>query len=77
MLSKILEQILVITSISPVFVALWFSEFISTGNFLDGVFWLVIFFTFIIISSIIIKFSKNNLEVLPIEIRSIAPAESL
>lgn len=75
MLSRILEQILVLASISPVFVALWFSEFLSTGNPMSGGFWLFLFIFLIIVSYEIIKFSEKNLEVMPIEIRSIAPAD--
>jgi len=75
MLSKVLEQVLVLASISPVFVALWFSEFLSTRELLSGWFWLFLFLALVIISYKVIKFSEKNLEIMPIEIRSVAPAD--
>ena len=38
-------------------------------------FWLVLFIALIIVSNMIIKFAKNNLETMPIEIRSVAQAD--
>jgi|GEM_PF-1846048 len=75
MISKILELILVTTSISPVFLAVWFSKFTKTGNIMDGIFWLILFLAVIPISWAIIKFSERKLEVIPVHIKSIAPAD--
>ena len=66
---------MVLASISPIFIALWFSEFISTWNPTVILFWLVLFIALIIVSNAIIKFAKNNLEIMPIEIRSVAQAD--
>ena len=75
MISKFLEQILVLTSISPVFLSIWLSKIIKSGNYQDGIIWLVIFVILIPIAWGIITFSRTKLEVLPIEIKSITPAD--
>ena len=74
MISKFLERIFVLTSISPVFLAIWLSKFIKTGDYEEGLFWMILFIVLIPISWFIIKFSERKLEVLPINIKSIAPA---
>lgn len=74
MISKFLEHIFVLTSISPVFLAIWLSKFIKTGDCKEGLFWMILFIVLIPISWLIIKFSERKLEILPINIKSIAPA---
>ena len=74
MISKFLEHIFVLTSISPVFLAIWLSKFIKTGNCEEGLFWMILFIALIPISWLIIKFSEKKLEILPVNIKSIAPA---
>ncbi len=61
MLSRFFEQILVLASISPIFIALWFSEFLFTGNPQRGIFWLVSFSIFVILSYEVVKFSLNTI----------------
>ena len=75
MISRLLEHIFVLTSISPVFLAIYISEFIKTKNYNDGSLWLILFIVLIPISWIIIKFSENKLEIIPVNIKSVAPAD--
>lgn len=74
MISKFLEHLLVVASISPIFLAIWVSEFTRTGNPAEGMFWLLLFLVSTLISLVVIKFSEKKLEALPIRIRSVAPA---
>lgn len=62
-------------SISPVFLAIWLGEFVKTGNYENGLFWLILFIVLIPISWGIIKFSEKKLEILPIKVKSVAPAD--
>ncbi|RLF94701.1 hypothetical protein DRN50_04955 [Thermococci archaeon] len=75
MISRFLEHVFVLTSISPVFLAVWLSEFVKTGNYENGLFWLILFVFLIPISWGIIKFSEKKLEILPIKVKSVAPAD--
>ncbi len=75
MISKFLENVFVLTSISPVFLAIWLGKFIRTGNYMNGLFWLVLFAILIPLSIGIIKFSEKKLEILPIRIKAVAPAD--
>ena len=74
MISRFLEHVFVWTSISPVFLAIWIGKFIKTKNYMNGLFWLLLFVILIPISWIIIKFSEKKLEILPIRVKSVAPA---
>ena len=75
MISKFLELVLAMTSISPVFLAIWIGEFIKTGNYMAGLFWLFLFIILIPLSWMIITFSEMKLEILPIKVKSVAPAD--
>lgn len=75
MISKLLEHIFVLTSISPVFLAIWLGEFAKTKNYINGLFWLILFIALIPISWSIIKFSEKKLEILPVNIKSVSPAD--
>ena len=75
MISKFLEHVFVLTSISPVFLTIWIGEFVKTGNYKNGIFWLILFIVLIPISYGIIKFSENKLELLPVKVKSVAPAD--
>ena len=75
MISKFLEHVFVLTSISPVFLAIWLGEFVKTGNYENGLFWLILFIVLIPISWGIIKFSEKKIEILPIKVKSVAPAD--
>ena len=75
MLSKPLGYILVGTSISPIFIIFWISEILQTGNVTNGIYWPILFLFSMISFHIIKKISENNLETMPIEIRSVKPAD--
>ena len=75
MISRFLEHVFVITSISPVFLAIWIGKFIKTENYMVGSFWLFLFVILIPLSWGIIKFSEKKLEILPIRVKSVAPAD--
>ena len=74
MISKFLEYVFVGTSISPVFLAIWIGKSIKTGNYLNGLFWVLLFIILIPLTWTIIKFSEKKLEILPIKVKSVAPA---
>lgn len=79
MLSKLLEHVLVLTSISPVFLAMAFIEVVSLQNKLCGIpwffLWLLLLIMSFLISRIVVRFSERNLESMPITVRSVAPAD--
>jgi len=75
MISKFLENIFVLTSISPVFLAIWLGKVARSGSYMKGIFWLILFILLIPVAWGIIKFSEKKLEILPIRIKSIAPAD--
>lgn len=75
MLSRLFKYIFVLTSISPVFLAIGFGEFIKSGNPKDSLLWLILFIVLSFISWEIIKFSKSKLELLTIKIESIKPVD--
>ena len=75
MISRFLQHIFVLTSISPVFLAIWLGEFVKTGNYENGLLWLILFIVLIPISWVIIRFSENKLELLPVKVKSVAPAD--
>lgn len=75
MISRFLEHVFVVTSISPVFLAIWIGEFIKTENYTNGLFWLFLFVILIPLSWGIIKFSEKKLEIFPIKVKSVAPAD--
>ncbi len=75
MISRFLEHLFVLTSISPVFLAVWISESINAGSYIKGLFWLILFIILIPLSWIIINFSEKKLEVTTIKVKSIAPAD--
>jgi len=75
MISRFLEHVFVMTSVSPVFLAIWMGKFIKTENYMNGLFWLLLFIILIPLSWGIIKFSEKKLEILPIRVKSVAPAD--
>lgn len=75
MISRFLEHVFVLTSISPVFLAIWLGEFIKIRNYENVMFWLILFIVLIPTSWGIIKFSEKKLEILPIKVKSVAPAD--
>lgn len=75
MISKFLEHVFVLISISPVFLTIWIGDFVKTGNYKNSLFWLILFIALIPISWGIIKFSEKKLEILPVKVKSVAPAD--
>ena len=75
MIGSFLKHIFVLTSISPIFLTIWLGKFIKTGNYMNGLFWLLLFIILIPLSWGIIKFSEKKLEMLPIRVKSVAPAD--
>ena len=57
------------------FLAICLGEFVKTGNYENGLFWLILFIVLIPISWGIIKFSEKKIEILPIKVKSVAPAD--
>lgn len=75
MLSKLLELMMVITSISPVILTLWFKEFSKEWNYKDGVIYLITFFVLIGLAYFILNLGINKLQTKPVKIRSISTAD--
>lgn len=75
MLSKFLKIIMVITSVSPVFFTLWFNEFSKQWHVIDGLIWLVLSISLIIIAYFILQLSLKKLGKIPIQISSLATAD--
>ncbi len=75
MLSNVLKIIMVLTSISPVFLTLWFIEFSKFWSFVDGIFWLVIAIVLFVLAYGILKISIKKLEIIDIKITFISTAD--
>ena len=75
MISRFLQGMMVITSISPVFFTLWFKEYSENWNIKDGLIYLVISFFLIAISYLILGSCKKKLEIIDIKINNIGPAD--
>ncbi len=75
MISKLLENIFVLTSISPVFLAIGFGRILKNCRDIYAFILIILFIILIPISRLIIKFSQTKLEVLPVNIKSVAPAD--
>lgn len=75
MISKFLKIIMVLTSIAPVFLTLWFIRFSKNWNYQDGVGWLILAISLIIVAYVILQISLKKLEHNQIKILSIASAD--
>ncbi len=72
MLGGVFKHILVGTSISPVFLAIWIRGAIETKSPTHGLYWLFLFTFLIPTSWIIIRLSERKLEILPIKVNSVS-----
>ncbi|MEM5778053.1 MAG: hypothetical protein QXK49_00265 [Candidatus Aenigmatarchaeota archaeon] len=75
MLSKLLQFLLAITSVSPIFITLWFIEFSKNWFWGDGLFYLALVVILTGMALIIINVSKSKLEKFPIKIKSLSPSD--
>jgi hypothetical protein len=75
MFSKLLELLMVFTSLSPVLLTLWFKEFSHHWNFADGLVYLIIAIILWGFAFIILNVSRNKLQLLPVKIESISTAD--
>jgi hypothetical protein len=75
MLSKLVQIILVLTSLSPVLLTLWFKEFKKKFIWFDGLIFLVLALLLILVLYFIIKIAHQKLEMIPIEIDEVSPAD--
>ena len=75
MFSKFLELLMVLTSLSPVLLTLWFKEFSQNWNYNDGLIYLVIAVVLWGIAFIILNISRKKLQLLRVKIDSISTAD--
>ena len=75
MFSKLIQLILVTTSISPVLLTLWFKEFSASGMWTSGLSWLIIAILLLVVLKFIIETAKRKLEIVPIYISEISNAD--
>ena len=75
MFSKLIQLILVTTSISPVLFTLWFKEFSASGMWTSGLSWLIIAILLLVVLKFIIETAKRKLEIVPIYISEISNAD--
>lgn len=75
MLSKILELLMVFTSLSPVLLTLWFKEFSQNWDYNDGLVYLIVAFVLWTIAFVILQISRKKLQLLPAKIESISTAD--
>lgn len=76
MFSKVIQVILVTTSLSPVLLTFWFKEFSKGWNFVEGIFYLITAVSLLIILKFIINVAKKKLEIIPISITEISNADN-
>ena len=76
MFSKILQIILVVTSLSPVLLTFWFKEFSKAWNFIDGVFYLLLAICLLFILMLLMRIAKKKLEIVPVTITEISNADN-
>lgn len=75
MFSKLLELLMVFTSLSPVLLTLWFKEFSDHWSFADGLVYLIIAIILWSFAFIILNISRTKLQLLPVKIESISTAD--
>ncbi|MEO0234620.1 MAG: hypothetical protein ABIN11_05985 [candidate division WOR-3 bacterium] len=76
MFSKLIQSILVLTSIAPVLLTFWFKNFSKDWKPFSGFIYLFFSFLLIILLVIIIKIAKSKLEVKEISINEISNADN-
>lgn len=72
MFSKLIQIILVVTSLSPMLFIFWFKEFSNNWNIIEGVFYLVVAILLFVALKIILNIANKKLEVLPVTINEIS-----
>lgn len=75
MFSKIMQIMLVTTSISPVLLTFWFKEFSDKWDFRDGIFYLIAAIFLLILLYVLIKIAMHKLEKVPLKITQISNAD--
>lgn len=75
MFSKLIQLILVTTSISPVLLTFWFKEFSSSWRWTSGLPCLIIAILLLVVLKFIIETAKRKLEIIPIYISEISNAD--
>lgn len=74
MISKLVEHLLVISSISPVFLAIAVNRWLH-GDIHFAAVLLIIFLSIVILSVILVEFFREKLEIISIDIKSVAVAD--
>ena len=75
MFSKLMQIILVSTSISPVCLTLWFKSFSKHWNIKEGITYLIIAIVLFTLLFLIINLAKTKLEKLPLKVTQISNAD--
>lgn len=75
MFSKIIQVLLVLTSVSPVLLTFWFKSFSQSWKLTDGLVFLFLGIILISILKLILYTAKIKLEVLPISITEVSNAD--
>ncbi len=76
MFSKLIQIILVATSLSPVLLTFWFKLFSKSCDLKEGIFYLISAIILMVILKLIIDLAKKKLEVIPISIKEISNADN-
>lgn len=76
MFSKIIQLILVITSLSPVLLTFWFKEFSKNWNLADGVTYLLTAIILFLVLKFLLLLAKEKLEILQVSISEISNADN-
>lgn len=75
MFNKIIQVILVSTSISPILLTFWFKEFSISWDFSSGIFYLLTAVILLFVLKIIINLAKEKLQVIEISVIEISNAD--
>mgnify|MGYP001357920018 FL=1 len=76
MFSKIIQLILVSTSMSPILLTFWFKDFSRDWDIIEGWYFLAISIFLLFVLFTTLKTAKNKLEVLPVKISEISNADN-
>lgn len=75
MFNKLIQMLLVSTSISPVLLTFWFKSFIQSRRLTDNFLLLLLGLILIVILRVTLSVAKRKLEVLPISITEVSNAD--
>jgi hypothetical protein len=75
MLSKLLELVMVVTSLSPVLLTIWFKSFSEKWEISSGLGFLISAIFLWLVAIIILKVAKNKIQQMPVKIESISTAD--